>query len=460
MSLATGLGMPACAILLCGLCGRAAAGAEAQPPLKIHVDHARHGFVDSAGKPFVPFGVSYYRPGSGWAPQVWKKFDPEGMRRDFEELKRLGCNVVRVFVSMTAFYSKPGQLDPEGLAKFDRFLDLADEAGIYVHPTGPGGWEGMPPWTNGLDICDPKYLDGLAAYWRLFAARYRGRNTIWAYDLQNEPSINWDTPCMRTLWAEWRRKRHREPVPIPDPKGGNPALIDFQHFRESLGTRWVEVQAKAIRAADPDALITTGLIQWSVPAQRLGLGNYAAFRPSKIARYLDFMEIHYYPLATGAYRYESADAESANLAVAESMAREAARPGLPLVIAEFGWYGGGPLDKGGEPATEQQQADWCRHLVEVTAPLACGWLNWGMHDEPDAGDVSVLTGLYTVDGRLKEWGREFGRLAAHYSANPPGFKMPERPELPWEQCIVSGDAMEQFRKAYLAAFLAAHPPAP
>jgi hypothetical protein len=83
-----------------------------------------------------------------------------------------------------------------------------------------------------------------------------------------------------------------------------------------------------------------------------------------------------------------------------------------------------------------------------------------MHDEPEARDVSVFTGLYTADGRLKDWGREFGRLAAHYAADPPRFKLPARPDLPWEQCIVSGDAMEQFRKTYLAAFLAGRKPVP
>ena len=31
-------------------------------------------------------------------------------------------------------------LAPEGLAKFDQMLALAEEAGLYVHPTGPDHW--------------------------------------------------------------------------------------------------------------------------------------------------------------------------------------------------------------------------------------------------------------------------------------------------------------------------------
>ena len=58
---------------------------------------------------------------------------------------------MRVFISFGSFFTEPGKLDPAGLAKFDQLLDLADEAGLYVHPTGPDAWEGMPAWTTGLE---------------------------------------------------------------------------------------------------------------------------------------------------------------------------------------------------------------------------------------------------------------------------------------------------------------------
>ncbi len=408
----------------------------------------------------MPFGVSYYRPGTGWAPQLWKKFDADATRGDFTQLRKLGANVVRVFISFGSLFREPHRLDPDGLAKVDKLLDLADEAGLYVHPTGPDAWEGMPAWTKGLGCFDidanEAGLKALDDFWRMFATRYRGRTTIWAYDLRNEPSVAWDTPSMRVQWEAWRKGCGQDPVPVPDPKTGPPAsyVADYQRFRESLAERWVARQAKAIRAADPDALVTVGLIQWSVPAQRIALNQYAGFRPGTIAKHLDFMSLHFYPLVAGCYRYESADAEAANLAVLEAMAREAAKPGLPLVIAEFGWYGGGPLDAGGKPATEEQQAEWCRHVVEVTSPIACGWLNWGMYDHPEAKDVSRLTGLFTVDSKEKAWGRAFRDLAGQFRAKPAVYALPERPDLPWDECIASGEAMEKFRQDYLRAFLA------
>ena len=428
--------------------------------VKICVDRQRHGFVDAAGKAFVPFGVNYYRPGTGWAPQLWKQFDVEATRRDFARLKSQGANVVRVFASFGSFFTEPGKLDPEGLARFDQLLDLADEAGLYVHPTGPDAWEGMPAWTKELNYfssdANEALLKALEEYWRLFATRYRERNTIWAYDLRNEPHLAWDTPYLRSRWADWRKAKGLEPAPVPDPKATPAAatLADYQRFRESIAEQWVARQSRAIHSADPEALVTVGLLQWSIPAQRLKIEQYAAFRPSVIAKHLDFMELHYYPLATGAYNYGGPDAEAANLAVLEAMARECAKPGLPLVIAEFGWYGGGPLNEGGKPATEEQQAQWCRRLIEVTSPLACGWLNWGMYDHPQAKDVSKLTGLFTVDGNEKAWGRTFRELAFQFQKNPPEYTLPTRPDLPWDACTVSGEEMERFRQAYLAAFVA------
>ena len=199
---------------------------RAAPP-KLRVDREHHRFADAGGKPFLPFGVNYYRPGTGWAPQLWKQFDAEATRRDFARLKRQGANVVRVFISFGSFFTEPGKLNPEGLAKFDQFLDLADEAGLYVHPTGPDAWEGMPAWTKDLNVfsndTNEPCIKALEDYWRWFAARYRGRSTIWAYDLRNEPHLAWDTPHLRMQWAAWRKAHNQDPAPVPDPKRNPPA---------------------------------------------------------------------------------------------------------------------------------------------------------------------------------------------------------------------------------------------
>jgi hypothetical protein len=199
-----------------------------------------------------------------------------------------------------------------------------------------------------------------------------------------------------------------------------------------------------------------GLIQWSVPSLLPGVRHYAGFRPSRQARHLDFMEVHFYPLGKGFYSYADAAEEEQNLAYLEGVVREVARTAKPVVVAEFGWYGGGKLtiDQGRHPAaTEEQQARWNRRLVETTAGLACGWLNWGFYDHPEARDVSQLTGLLTVGGQTKAWGREFQALAARYKGTViPAPGAAERPVLSWDRCLTSVKAGNDFREEYLRAW--------
>ena len=442
---------------------------------KIRVPAGERRFVDAQGKNFVPFGVTYYRPGTGWAPQVWTQFDPEATRNDFALMRRQGVNCARVFLSYHSFYSHAGQLNPEGLAKFDRFLALAAEAGIYVHPTGPDHWEG-PPEGQPVAIEDDNTVVALEQFWKLFAARYRGQSVIFAYDLKNEPELAWDSPELRRRWSVWLAAKYPTPQALgaawgrPGPVAAGTAtipsdhdalksrqLLDYQTFREEIADEWTRRQAAAIKAADPDALVTVGLIQWSVPALLPGpVRYYSAFRPERQAKFLDFMEIHFYPFARGAFEYQSEADEAQNLADLESGVRETARPDKPTVLAEFGWYGGGKprFDGGKHPAaTEEQQARYDRRLVETSAGFVCGWLNWGFYDTPEATDCSEFTGLATATGKIKAWGTTFQSLAARYQGR--SLALPQlgpRPVLDWEACLTSVAAAAEFRQKYYEAY--------
>jgi len=451
-------------------------GAASLPAIRVAADGRT--LEAAIGRPFVPFGVNYYRPGTGWAPQVWRQFDEAATRRDFARLKSLGGNCVRVFLTYGSFCAEQGRLAPEGAAKFDRLLALAEEAGLYVHPAGPDHWEGTPPWAAGEDIVAEEQIQGLEAFWKDFAARYRGRSAILAYDLRNEPQVPWDGPVLRRRWNAWLDRRYGTAdsaaaawrldaaalawgeLQPPDPDAApDRQILDYQHFREEIADAWTARQAAAIRAADPQALVTVGLIQWSVPSLLPSVRQYSAFRPARQARHLDFLEVHFYPLNDGFFAYESVEAEQRNLAYAEGVVREVAAAGKPVVVAEYGWYGGGRLtiEQGRHPAaTEAQQARWNQRLIETTAGSACGWLNWGFYDHPEAQDVSQLTGLVTVDGRTKAWGEEFHTLARRLGDG--GLPPPpaDRPALDWDRCLVSPKAGAEYRERCLEAFRVGH----
>ena len=462
-------------LLLCLICALPSPTAAASQPPRVRVNEGGTTFRTEDGARFVPFGVTYYRPGTGWAPQVWKQFAAEATRRDFARMKQLGVNCVRVFLSYGSFYSDPGQLRPEALAKFDQFLAIAEEAGIYVHPTGPDHWEGAPNWAP-VAIEDEKTIRALESFWNLFATRYRGRHVIFAYDLKNEPELAWDSEILRTRWNKWIEKKYAGmeglcgawnqtnglswghlPTPADADALKSRRLLDYQSFREEIADEWTLRQVRAIKSVDPDTLVTVGLIQWSVPSLLPGsVRYYSAFRPQRQAKFLDFLEIHFYPFANGAYEYRDQTQETANLAYLEGLVREVARPGKPVVLAEFGWYGGGKpkFDRGAHPAaSEQQHARYCRRVVEVSTPYATGWLNWGFYDQPEATDCSEFTGLLTADGQLKEWGRTFAELAKRdWPCPTTSSHWPARPQLDWDACVTSIAAARAFRQEYLESF--------
>jgi len=50
---------------------------------------------------------------------------------------------------------------------------MAEEAGIYVHPTGLDHWEEMPAWAKVDRIADEHHLRALEMFWKLAAANRR-----------------------------------------------------------------------------------------------------------------------------------------------------------------------------------------------------------------------------------------------------------------------------------------------
>lgn len=471
------LGVIAAQLVAVWLGGCAASPAPVQIQDRIRMGET--GLQDARGQSFVPLGVTYFRPGTGWAPQVWKEWDSVKTRRDLERLKALGANTVRVFITYGSFQMEEDRLDEVGLAKFAEFLSMAGEIGLYVQPTGLEGWEGVPDWMNregGRGDEADRYADeaNLAmqeGFWIKFVERFKGHSGILAYELANEPSIRWTSPAMAAKWRLWCQRRYATiaelqaawganaassyaaiEIPAPEAKRLDQRLLDYQSFREDIAAEWTRRQANAIRSVDPSALVTIGLVQWSVPVKLFTVQQYAAFRPHKLAPWLDFLELHFYPWDSGFYQYESPAVERANLAYLDATLQATREAGLPVVLGEFGWYGGGkPTFEGGRYAyaSEAQQARWNRAVIEQTRGKAVGWLAWTLYDYPDSQDPTELSGMLKPDGALKAWGRYFREVAPDL-ARLSKSKKPEvrRLKLDWAQAVTDPAAGDEFRAAF------------
>lgn len=396
----------------------------------IKISSDRHGFVEQdSGRPFIVFGTNYYDPHTGWAPKIWKQFDAEKVHQHFRIMNKLGINCARIFLTAGSFQPNAETINEQSLKKLDMLITIASQTNIRLLLTGPDHWEGQPSYWKPDRFASEAALQALEHFWEVIGRRYRGEPAIFAWDLLNEPHLPWFIEQWRPLWNKWLKQKYESweslkvawgdeiregeqwgkvAVPENKPDSGNPRLRDWQLFREHLADQWVSRQVEAIRKADPTHLITVGYIQWSYPLIRPGNpSRYSAFNPHRQSRWLDFITIHFYPTLGNPFGSEKNWA--GNLSYLQAVLAYC-NISKPVVLGEYGWYGGG-APQNHPYLNEDEQSQWLSAEIEVSRPLADGWLSWPFADSPDSTDISKFAGLVKADMTMKVWGHKFSALA-------------------------------------------------
>jgi endo-1,4-beta-mannosidase len=403
------------------------------------------GFAElDSDRPYIPFGTNYYDPHTGWAPKLWRQFDANKVREHFLVMSKLGVNCARFYLTAGSFQTELDTINEEALKKLDMLIKIAREKHIRLILTGPDHWEGSPSYWRPDRYAGEEALQALEYFWKVVGQRYRGEPVIFAWDLLNEPHLPWFVKAWEVRWNKWLKNQYLDwdilkdawgkeitesdkwgDVKVPENKSnaGNSRLRDWQLFREFLADEWVRRQVEAIRKVDPTHLITIGYIQWSYPLVRPGQpSRYAAFNPHRQKQWLDFMTIHFYP--TMGAPFGSEDNWSKNLSYLQTVLAYC-HVGKPVVLGEFGWYGGGAPQKHPH-LTEEQQAEWISAEIEASRPLADGWLSWPFADTPSSRDISLFAGLVKPDLTTKAWGQSFKELSTKLSElKKPTPKLPE-----------------------------------
>lgn len=405
------------------------------------------------GKPFVPMGCNYYDPNAGgWPPKIWKHFNRRRVKHHFRMMEDMGLNAIRVFVSWASFMPTKGKLSSEALDKCSELLSMGKDSGIRVNLTGPDFWEGYPIWLSPDDFVgcqhfiDQKYLDAHSSFWELFADYYKNEDTIYGFDLVNEPFMPWFGKRIEKLWNKWLegkfestaelktrwgefapRSLRSGSIPIPHNvrQPGSQFLLDYQTFREELALHWVKNTVKAIRRVDKRHLITVGLHQSSFPLEEIIPSRYTAFNPHVLAPYIDYMALHWYPFGNpftvSFLPYDLPGNLEQSLTVLLANVRYH-NVGKPIIMEEFSYYGGGsPMFWGGilPYRTEEQQDEFSRRFIETTLGSCTGWLNWPLVDTPLSIDTSAFGGFYRADGKSKLWGKTFRRFCSTFKNKRP-----------------------------------------
>jgi len=270
------------AVLLTGcLLGAAERSARPLEPIRISADGRRFVGADS-GTPFQPWGVNYDHDsrGNGRLLEDYWEEEWETVRQDFQEIQELGANLVRVHLQFGRFMDSATSPNERALRRLKQLVDLAAEKGLYLDLTGLGCYHksDVPDWYDRLD--EAARWSAQAEFWRAVARTGRGQAAVFCYDLMNEPVIGGDV-SEGWLGGELGGKYFVQRLTLK-PNG---------RTNLEIAGAWVAKLTSAIRAEDPDHLITVGVIPWAMvwPTAK------PVFYAPEVATHLDFVSAHFYP---------------------------------------------------------------------------------------------------------------------------------------------------------------------
>jgi hypothetical protein len=258
-------------------CGAADAEAEF---IRVSKD-ARHFVFAGSGSDFKPWGFNYDHDASNRLLETYWIKEWNAVAGDFEEMKELGANTVRIHLQVSRFMKSAREPNRKSLEQLARLLALAEKTGLYLDITGLGCYDkkDVPKWYNKLG--EEQRWEAQARFWEAVAETCRSSPAVFCYDLMNEPVLSED------------KKNHDwTPGAFGDRYFVQRLTLDFQgRSPKQIAQTWVDKLVSAIRKHDQRHLVTVGAIPWALTwptAQPL-------FYSQEVSKNLDFVSLHFYP---------------------------------------------------------------------------------------------------------------------------------------------------------------------
>jgi hypothetical protein len=280
------------------------------------------GFVlEKQNKSFTPWGFNYDHDQKGRLIEDYWVAEWKNVERDFQSMKTLGANVVRIHLQLGKFMEGAEKPNKEALEKLRKLVKLAEDVGLYLDLTGLGCYHkaDVPEWYDNLD--ERGRWDVQALFWQSVAATCEESPAIFCYDLMNEPVV----PGGKRKDGDWL-----------GPAFAGKHFVQFVTLdqqdrpRLDIARQWVKHLVAAIRTRDKRHLITVGLVDWSLDRPGLTSG----FVPEKLVNDIDFLCVHLYP-ETG--KLEDALKTLRGFSVGKPVVIEETFP-LKCSMAEFGQF--------------------------------------------------------------------------------------------------------------------------
>ena len=271
-------------IVLVALSLNFAAGVIAATLERVHIGADGKSFVlAESGAPFRVWGVNYDHDSRGEHGRLLEDYwdaEWETVRGDFQEIKELRANVVRVHLQLGKFMHAADAPNEKSLAQLRRLLALAEEMGLRLDITGLGCYQkaDTPAWYDAMD--EAARWNVQARFWAAIAKTCRDSRAVFCYDLMNEPVIGGKKE-EGWLAGELGGKYFVQRLTL---EPGKRTQIE-------IAKAWVGKLTAAIRAEDHAHMITVGAIPWA----HVWPGAKPIFYSPEVSTALDFVSIHIYP---------------------------------------------------------------------------------------------------------------------------------------------------------------------
>lgn len=419
--------------------------------VRVARDHWNFEYEDGSG--FVsPIGgnmLNDEHPGDG---TFFSHFDASNVDRRLGIMAEHGLNCLRQAIGVNEVYDAKSGLKAEGLKNWDTFIGLCEKHGVYLQPVG--GYIGGNDWFEVERLADDGVpLDESCGFWEAFCGHYRNHPAIWAWDLRNE--LLFDTkPHMTTPnqdaaerkiremlladWPQWLETKYEtlerlnkqygsDYASFADVPGSvhwfeapwDPRAYDARLYINRRGYDWCKRQCDVIRSVSPQHMICSGNNGWLTPDADPWQAN--GFYNIEVENLFDFVTFHPYPcwqcMPDG--RGDPLDGGRPLeywLNACIGMARLDFY-NKPIVVQEYGWYGGGTSRFLCELPyrSEEEHANYTKALTDAVGPHVNGFINWPLMDMPDSVDISNHGGIFTKDGDTKALTSVYSDLAQNYS---------------------------------------------
>ena len=315
----------------------------------------RHFEFSGTEAEFRPWGFNYDHDASNRLLEDYWNEEWQAVQADFQEMKDLGANTVRVHLQVSKFMKSAFETNQESLEQLKRLVKLAERTGLYLDVTGLGCYkkEDVPPWYNALS--EGKRWEVQSRFWEAVAGACSKSPAVFCYDLMNEPVVTED-----------RKNRDWTPGAFGNRYFVQRLTLDFAgRSPQAIAKAWVNEMAAAIRKHDTRHLLTVGAIPWAMTWPNAK----PLFYSKRVGGKLDFVSLHFYP---GSGKIDKALAALAVYSV-----------GKPIVIEELF-----PLN------CSVEELD---HFIDGCRRLATGWIGfyWGKtiaeYNQPKGSIADAIT---------------------------------------------------------------------